>query len=510
MNAGNYVTRSARFHGERTAIVDGDRALSYRMLDQRTNRLGNALVAMGVMRGDRVLIVLPNSAEWIEADLAIVKAGGVSVPITAHLHEREITEMAAFVEPRVLITSHALLARLGAMIARLNLRIIVVGGGGDADYETLIAGSADTPLCVDVDDAVDGRIIRFTSGTTGAPKGVYLTHRNWLSTACCMLLDRYDFKPDDVYVGTSPYVHAGGLWLLPALMRGATIRVLDRFDPDTVLGLVDCDRCTVLQVVPTGLRRLLDHGQAAVMARESLRVVSYGGAPIDSVTLGEASALMGSKLIQGYGLNESPIVSTLREPCRPADPEEGKGWYQPLGREVTMAEVRILDADGEELGEGEVGEIAVRGPMVFRHYWRNPEATENAVRQGFLRTGDLGLRGENGFLFMAGRSKDIIVTGGYNVAPPEVEEVLLAHDSVKECVVVGMPDREWGEKVTAFVVLKAGRAADEQDLIDFCRERLTSYKKPKNVHFVAALPVNSNGKVVRRMLREQAMAGTLG
>lgn len=505
MNVAAYVARAARFFGSNTAIIDRDRSMSFQQLEERTNRLAHALVAAGLEHNDRVLVILPNSLEWIEADYAVVKAGGVSTPINVSLHENEMLGMAASVDARFLITHHTLLPQLEPAIKALNLRVLAVGGSGSLSYENAISRAAASPICVDVDEATDGRIIRFTSGTTGAPKGVYLTHRNWLAMAHCMLLDRCSMSADDVYVGTSPFVHAAGLWLLPSLIRGSAVRVVEKFDPDILINLIKTGDCTVLQVVPTGLRRLLDHPMAAALRSDTLRAVSYGGAPIDNATLEEATAVFGSKLTQGYGLNEAPIVSTLRHHKHYA-PAAGADWHQPLGREVSMAEVVILGEDGQAVPDGEIGEIAVRGPMVFREYWRNPEATAKSLRNGFFHTGDLGQRGADGSLYLAGRSKDIIVTGGYNVSPSEVEAVLLRHDSVDKCVVVGLPDRQWGEQITAFVVLRQGQRPTEAELIEFCRKYLTSYKKPKSIRIVPSLPVNANGKVVRRLLREEAEA----
>lgn len=502
MNVAAYVARAARFFGSSTAIIDRDRSLSFRQLEERTNRLAHALLAAGLEHNDRVLLILPNCLEWIESDYAVVKAGGVLTPINVTLHENEIRSMAASVDPRFLITHHTLLPLLEPTIKALNLRTLAVGASGSLSYENAIARASASPICVEVDEAADGRIIRFTSGTTGAPKGVYLTHRNWLATAHCMLLDRCSMSATDVFVGTSPFVHAAGLWLLPALIRGSTIRVVEKFDPDALTSHLRTGDCTVLQVVPTGLRRLLDHPMADTLRSESLRTVSYGGAPIDNATLEEATAILGSKLTQGYGLNEAPLVSTLRHHAHYA-PDAGADWHQPLGREVTMAEVAILGGDGRVLADGEVGEIAVRGPMVFREYWRNPEATARSLRNGFFHTGDLGQRGADGALYLAGRSKDIIVTGGYNVSPSEVEAVLLRHDGVAQCVVVGLPDRQWGEQITAFVVLREGHHLSEDELIAFSRQYLTSYKKPKSIRFVPSLPVNANGKIVRRLLREE-------
>ncbi|MCG6121484.1 MAG: AMP-binding protein [Microvirga sp.] len=502
MNVGTYVARAARFFSDRTAVVDGERRISFAELEDRTNRLAHALVERGVRLGDRVAIILPNSIEWIEADFAVAKAGGMSVPITTRLHEREMAAMLTISETSAIVTTPDMLARLEPFLDMSAMTTLLVGRPGADGYEGAVAGASSDPICLEVDEASAGRVMRFTSGTTGKPKAVFLTHRNWICVAQNTLLDRFNLHKDDVFLGTSPYAHAGGLWILPSLMRGATIRTFERFDPEALVTHIEKGECTMLQLVPTALRRILDLPRIRQADLSKLRAISYGGAPIEGSTLREALDVIGPKLVQGYGLNEAAIVCTL-----PAE-EHGvalshRGWQQPLGREVLMAEVAIMGADGRPAPDGEVGEIAIRGPMVFTHYWKNPEATANAIREGgYFWTGDLGLRGENGFIYIAGRSKDIIVTGGYNVSPDEVEAVVDQHPAVGQCAVVGLADREWGEAVTAFVILKPGAQASEADIVEFCRERLTSYKKPKAVRFVESLPVNSNGKVMRRLIRE--------
>ncbi len=501
MNVGEHVSRAARFHLWRTALIDGARRVSFAALEERTNRLAHALVARGIQRRDRVALVLPNSVEWIESDFAIAKAGAMTVPLAVRLHEREMAGMIEASQASLLITDVATLARLRSLIGAIA--VLVVGAAGDEGYEAAMAGGSARHLCVEVDEASDGRVMRFTSGTTGKPKGVYLTHRNWLAIAHCHLLDRWSLQPDDVFLGTSPYSHAGGLWILPALMRGAAVNIYDKFEAETLLAEIEGGRASVVQLVPTALRRLLDLPGVADRKFEGLRAVHYGGAPIDGPMLAEALAVIGPKLVQGYGLNEAGIVCTLQA----ADHTKAigqQGWLQPLGREVTMAEIVIADATGRAVADGEIGEITIRGPMVFPEYWRDPQATAVAIREGgFFWTGDLALRGANGYVYLAGRSKDIIVTGGFNVSPDEVESMVARHPAVHQCAVIGIADREWGEQVTAFVVVRPGMSLTAKELIDFCRDNLTGYKKPREVRFVTSLPVNSNGKVVRRMLREQ-------
>ncbi len=508
MNIASYVARGARFFGNRIAIAEGGRHVTFAELDARTNRLGNALVGLGLSLGDRVAIVLPNSTEWIEADYAVVKGGGVAVPLSPRLHDTEIVRMMKSVDTSLLIANEEVLARLSRAGWAADIPVISVDGPGGLDYVGLIADASPAPLCLDVDAPVAGRMMRFTSGTTGTPKGVFLTHGNWLSIACSTLLDRWNLVEGDWYIGTSPYAHAAGLWLLPALMRGVTVNVTDRFDPQFILGEIEAGRCNVLQLVPTGLRRLLDLPGISPENFENLKVVSYGGAPIDAPTLSDALRIIGPKLVQGYGLNEAATVSTLKPEDHVPEAIGRTGWRQPLGREVSLAEVKITNPDGHEVADGEIGEILIRGPMVLPYYWENPEATSAAIgTDGFFRTGDLGMRGERGMIYLAGRIKEIIVTGGYNVSPGEVEAVLLQHPEVHQCAVIGLPDREWGETVSAFVVAKAGAAPTEAELIEHCRRGLTSYKKPKTIRFVDDLPLNSNGKVMRLALREQVLSG---
>ncbi len=506
MNVASLVTRAARFYGERTAAFDGARTLSFRELDARTNRLAHALAARGIGRGDRVGLVLPNSIEWIEGEFAIAKAGAMTMPISVRVHEREMARMIEAAEASLVITDTETWERLRPLAP--DVPALLVGVAGPTGYEQTLGKGATNPICVDVDEARDGRVMRFTSGTTGQPKGVYLTHRNWLAIAYCHLLDRGSLQPDDVFLGTSPYSHAAGLWILPAITRGASVHVFDRFDAEVLLDHMEARRATVVQMVPTALRRVLDIPNVRRRKLDGLRSVHYGGAPIDGPTLREALEVIGPKLVQGYGLNEAGLVCTLQAPDH-LKVVGHTGWQQPLGREVTMAEVVIAGADGQPVRDGDIGEITIRGPMVFPGYWRDAKATDAALRNGFFWTGDLAMRGADGYLFLAGRSKDIIVSGGYNVSPDEVESVLAHHPAVHQCAVIGMPDREWGEQVTAFVVVKPGVTASEGALIEFCRDHLTGYKKPKQVRFVPALPVNSNGKVVRRLLREQLAQETV-
>ena len=249
------------------------------------------------------------------------------------------------------------------------------------------------------------------------------------------------------------------------------------------------------------LRRILDVPDIAKRDLSGLRILTYSGSPIDSATLADALAVLGNRLVQSYGSNEAAAV-TVMSPRDHARFVGYSGWQQPLGRETTLAEVMVADPEGKRLPIGEIGELAIRGPMVFRRYWREPELTEKAFRNGWYYTGDLVMRDHSGLLYMSGRSKDIIITGGYNVVPREVERVLESHPAVLETAVVGVPHREWGEQITAFVALKPGQNVSESALIEFCRDQMTHYKKPKQIRFLERLPLSSNGKIDRAKLKQ--------
>lgn len=327
-----------------------------------------------------------------------------------------------------------------------------------------------------------------------------MTHRNWLTAAFTLLLDRYALTEGDIFLGGSPYPHASGAWLLAALMRGAAVLVRDSFDPEYYLRAASSGTATVMQMVPTMLRRLLDLPGLRKADLSRLRVVSYGSGPADGELVREAFDVLGPRLVQGYGLNEAPNVLVLRatEHERMLDQF---GRRQPVGREATMAEARIADPKGSLIENGGPGELVVRGSMVMQGYWRDPGATQNVIRGGWLHTGDLAERDEEGFLYLVGRLKDVIITGGFNVNPVEVEDVLRMHDNVSDCAVVGLPDREWGERVTAFIVARAGLAPAVEVLRDHCRNRLAGYKVPKDFRIVDSLPRTENGKVIRDALR---------
>jgi acyl-CoA synthetase (AMP-forming)/AMP-acid ligase II len=505
MNVSKYLPRAAMKFGNRIAAYDGDRSTTFRQLEDRSNQLANALSGIGVQFQDKVAILLPNCIEWIEAEFGIGKIGAVTVPLSPRLHEAEIARVLKFSEATCVVISAEILERVAPALAALPLTFLVVGEGGGQpsyhDYEAVLTSASSAPVCVDVNAAEHGRVLRLTSGSTGQAKGVFLSHRNWASIAHSMLLDRCSLQDTDHIFNCGGFSHAGGLWLLPSIIRGSTLEINDKFDAEMIVQHIERARATVVQLAPTVLRRILDLPDVRSRDFSKLRVLTYSGAPIDSRTLADALEILGPKLVQSYGSNEAAAV-TVMTPHDHARFVGYQGWQQPLGREATLTDVMIMGEDGKPVATGEVGDLAIRGPMVFHSYWREPELTERAFRNGWYITGDLVFRDDTGMMYMAGRSKDIIITGGFNVVPREVEKILEAHPAVLEAAVVGLPHREWGEEVTAFVTLKRDQRLSSEALIDFCRDKITSYKKPKLVHILDQLPLNSNGKVDRPLLRK--------
>lgn len=505
MNLATVFSRTARIMADAPAIVHGDRKISYRELDQRSSRLANGLRASKLGLGDRVGLLLGNTPEWIEVDLALAKIGAITVPLNLRSHPAELARTLDLIEPHAVVVGSDALEALGEYLNAGNARQIIVGAAdGRAEYEELLRDGASSFEPVPIDDVRDGRLIRLTSGSTGEPKGVCLTHRNWLTGTLGLLLDRWNVSPGEVYLGASPLSGASGPWLSAVLMRGGTVLLVERFDATQMLELIERHQVALLQLVPTMIRRLLDTGEIGSRRLESLKAISYGSGPIDRAMLTEALDTLGPKLVQGYGLNEAPNCIALPA-SRHRDALARHTDLQPLGLPGTFTAIRVVDSSGNEVDAGDVGELVVDGAMVMTGYWRNEAATRDALTlDGALRTGDLVVRDDDDLLFLAGRRKEVIVTGGLNVYPQEVEDVIGRHPAVRECAVVGLPDRDWGERVTAFVVLDRDIATEE--VIAFCREYLAAYKLPKEVRVRQSLPVGSNGKIMKRLLQNEAPA----
>ncbi len=491
MNATEPLRRAARRWPDREAVRDGDHALTFRELEARVNRVACLLGRLGVVRGDRVATSLPNSVAHVVAQLAIVRAGAAWVAINRRLAPPEVAYMLEHSAARALLSDAD-----GASGAPSRLEVLDVSGG-DAALERRIAAEPDeapaTPLGED-----DVARLRYTSGTTGKPKAAVLTHASALTSLRNLLAELHELTPDDVALHVMPLTHASEALLAPTFWRGARTVIASTAEPRALAATIARERVTMLFLVPTMISALVDAVGGVAAALPSLRTLVYGAAPIAPEPLERALACLGPVLLQIYGMSECPFpITTL---CK-ADHLDARRRGS-CGLATAMNEVQILDRDGAPLPAGEVGQIAVRGPQMMREYWRDPQATAAVLVDGWLRSGDLGRFDADGFLTLVDRTDDVIISGGFNVYPREVELVLEEHPAVAEVAVAAVPHARWGQGVGAWAVLRPGTRVTDAELIAFCRTRLAGYKKPVAVRFVPELPRSSTGKLLRRRLRQ--------
>ncbi|MHB8763290.1 MAG: long-chain-fatty-acid--CoA ligase [Deferrisomatales bacterium] len=509
MNVGTLLTKAARTFPDRLALVHGEKRRTYREFDARANRLANALRRLGVRPGEHVAVLQYNYPETLESLFGCFKAGCGAVPINFRLHPREWAYIVDHSEARAVILSPEFnepLREVRPLLPGVRHLVTLGGAAGELlDYEALLAGEPDAGPDAEVhpDDAA---WLFYTSGTTGRPKGAVLTHRNLLAMTMNFFADMAPLGPDDAVLHAAPLSHGSGLYALPNVAKAATNVILPArsFDPEVVLRTIEEHRVTNLFAAPTMVKLLVESPWVDRYDHSSLRCLNYGGGPAYVEDLKRALGKLGPCLVQLYGQGESPMTITYL----PARDHRLEGTPAELRRLAsagiarTDVEVRVVDEADRELPPGEVGEVVTRSDLVMKGYWKDPDATAAALRGGWLHTGDLGCLDEQGYLYLLDRSKDLIITGGENVYPREVEEVLLQHPAVQEAAVIGVPDPEWGERILAYVVRRPGAVVDEAELVARCRAHLAGYKKPRSVVFLAELPKNNYGKVLKRELRE--------
>jgi acyl-CoA synthetase (AMP-forming)/AMP-acid ligase II len=508
MNIGSLLTKASRLHGDSLAIHYGEQRLTYTALNQRVGRLAQALRTLGIQPGDRVAIVQRNGPALLETLFACFRIGATAVPINVRLHAEEVAFISQDCGAKVLVATgeyaeSALLAR-----ERMSgLQLVGVGNfPGALDYEALLAVA--DPLGSDVEvEASDVAWLFYTSGTTGKPKGAMLTHRNLLAMTMNYYADVHALVPEDVVLHAAPLTHGSGLYALPAIAKGTTNIILhtQNFDPAAVFDLIQRLRVTTLAfLAPTQIKMLLG-GPYQLYNLDSLRCIAYGGGPMYVEDMKQAVEAFGPVLVQIYGQGEAPMtISYLRrEDHLTGGNTDAERRLASAGIPRTDVEVHIVDEDDREVAPGTIGEIVARGDVVMAGYWNRPEETAETLRGGWLHTGDLGMMDEHSYIYLLDRKKDLVISGGNNVYPREIEEVLLKHPAVYEVAVIGVPDPLWGESVKAIVALRPGTMTTHEELIAFCQEHLASYKKPRTVEFIPQLPKNAYGKVLKRELREQ-------
>ena len=504
--------RAVQQHPHKLATIFEGRQRSFLELGNRVARLAGAFRALGLQPEDRVAILGLNSDRYLEALLATVWAGGVITPCNIRWSSAEIAYSLRDSGARLLLTDATfrnLAIQAAADSPDLQQLIDMDAGEGSRliDYETLIADSEA------IDDARRGGTdlagIFYTGGTTGFPKGVMLSHANMMVSALAIMADDVG-RPGAIYLHAAPMFHVADLaMLLVHLICGNTHVFIPAFTPDRFVQAVNTYGVTHTLLVPTMIGMLLDHPAIHDLARPTpLERIIYGASPISDATLSRAlDAFPKTGFIQAYGMTELAPLATVNPAWTHRAEGRASGKHRAAGRAGFCTEVRVVDEQGRELPRGEVGEVIVRGPNVMRGYWNRSEQTAEAIRDGWMHTGDAAWMDADGFIYIADRIKDMIVSGGENIYSAEVENVLAQHPDVAACAVIGIPSDRWGEAVHAVVVSRPGSTPAPDALMAYCADNIARYKCPRSVEFREALPLSGAGKVLKNVLREPYWAG---
>jgi acyl-CoA synthetase (AMP-forming)/AMP-acid ligase II len=505
MHIATKLDQLARWFGERTAIVDSAGAWSFRRFHARISRFGNAMRGIGLAPGERIALLVPDCREYLEADYGAMAAGFVRVPLDPRLTRRELVACLRHAEASALVT-HADFAEkthgLTDDVPSLR-RIVGIGGGFAFDYEALLEKASDRPL--DHGKGEDLATLNFSGGTTGVPKAIMLGHRNLL-TVVQNTIGGFAIGPDTVFLNVRPLWPIAQVIVMSHLFAGASVVLGGRADPERLAGQIEASGATRTSLVPTQLVRALDHWNRGEARLRRLQTIYVGGSRIPAPVFERALDLLGPRVGVLYGMTEAPVTCYLPPQWLDTPLASRRQLMESVGHELFGYEIRIATArEGTSAAHHDSGEVLIRGGNVMAGYWRNEAATSAALRDGWLHTGDLGRLDHAGNLYIVGRLSDVIRSGSSSIIPKEVEDIIGMHPAVNEVAVLGIPDTEWGEAVTAFVVLKPGMNASADDIVDHCRNHLASYKKPRSVRFVASLPRSHYGKVIRTELLAQVM-----
>ena len=502
MNIAQLLDRAARSTPDRLAVGHGDAPFASNLeLARRTARLArHCLETLGLKTGDRVGIFTSNRPEYVEILLAIWWAGLCAVPINAKLHPKELAYILQNSGARCCFTSPASAEGVAAVLG-----VAPTIDVSSARYREMLGHGA--PMAMRPAASDDPAWLFYTSGTTGRPKGVTITHHNLLAASLAYFSDVDSIGPNDCVVHAAPMSHGSGLYILPHLMAGVAqiIPISGAFEPDEIFDIAATRGGVAMFAAPTMVKRLVDHAKRAHPKLDGIKTIIYGGGPMYLADIQDALATMGQRFAQIYGQGETPMTITALSKFHLGNTSHPRYLERivSVGVRYASVEVLVVDEEDEPLPAGRIGEIIVRGDPVMKGYWENPEATATTLRNGWLHTGDLGVFDEDGFLTLKDRSKDLIISGGSNIYPREVEEALLLHPGVHEVSVVGRIHSEWGEEVIAFVVVEPGATVTRDALDQTCLDNIARFKRPKSYRFVDALPKNNYGKVLKTELREQ-------
>jgi acyl-CoA synthetase (AMP-forming)/AMP-acid ligase II len=491
------IRASAQRVPTKVALSLGEDRLTYAQLVERSNRVANlARDGLGLSSGDRTALMAPNCLEFVEIVCGLATAGMPAAMINPRLTPGEVAYIANDSGARVLFVHESLAGVVEEAELETVERVVVIGG----DYEELLAQARPQAPVAQLEEW-DPFCISYTSGTTGNPKGAVLSHRSRALTFFAMAVEYGCYSPEDRAIAIAPLYQGGGFaFAMAPIAFGGTCEILPKFDPEHVLRLIPELGITNTFMVPTHFNALfaLDESVREGADLASLRTIISNAAPLPQATKERIVDWLGDGILhETYGSTEGGIVTNLRPP-------DQLRKEQCVGLPFPCTEVRLLDGDGVEVEQGEIGELHSRSPYLFNGYWELPDATTDAFHEGWLSVGDMARTDEEGYIYIVDRKKDMIISGGVNVYPREVEEVLHDHPAVAEAAVVGVPDEYWGEAVRAVVALRTDSTATSEEIVEFCSSRLASFKLPKTLEFVDALPRNAAGKVLRRELRDES------
>jgi long-chain acyl-CoA synthetase len=494
-NLARIVTETAAKHGDRIAIKLDDVELSYSALDGATAHMVGLLREKGLEEGDRVGIMLPNIPYFPVVYYGVLRAGGVVVPMNVLLKGREVQYYLEDSGAKLLFAWHdfAEAAEKGAADAGAECVLVKPG-----EFEQAV-GSAEPETELADRGAEDTAVILYTSGTTGKPKGAELTHANLYRNCTGTARNLAEFTEKDVILGALPLFHSFGqtCGMNASMALGAKLTLLPRFDPEKALEIIDRDRVTVFQGVPTMYNAMLHVEDRDRYDATCLRLCMSGGSAMPVELMRGFEEAFDCMILEGYGLSETSPVASFNHPDKERKPGS-------IGTPIEGVEMKVVDDDGNEVPQGEIGEIVIKGHNVMKGYWERPDASEESIKDGWFHSGDMAKVDEDGYFFIVDRKKELIIRGGYNVYPREIEEVLYEHPAVQEAAVVGVEDEKLGEEVGAAVVLKKGEDVSEDDLREFVKAEVANYKYPRKIWFADELPKGPTGKILKREIEVPA------
>lgn len=496
----NFLKIASQRFPEKDAFAEAEsgKRITFRELNRRVNCLANGLLELGLRKGDFISVLSLNSLEFVEIYFALAKAGCVLVPLGYRLSPPELNNLINFAEAKVLIYDYRLRDKVEEIKTNLNnVKYFICFGGeakGNLYYEDIISRAKGTEPAVEVFEE-DWQLLNFTSGTTGLPKGYILTHYNNVLVVG-LQFNFYNLTEEDVIATVFPmYGRTGFAWVAASIMKGAKNVILN-FDPDKFMRIINEERVTFVNLVPTMAQMLLHHPGFNENKFSSLRKVLYVGSPLSRVILEDTWKNICPNVYEMYGLQETSMITNI-------DPELKRRKPDSVGYPALGVEMRLVDEEGKDVAVGQTGEIICCAPTATTGYYKRDERTAEVVRGRWFHTGDLGKLDNEGDLYIIGRKKDMIISGGENIFAAEIEEVILGNEKVSECAVIGLPDKLWGELVTAVVVLREGEDLSEEELITYCKERIPHFKAPKRVRFASSIPRNPNGKIMKYILVEK-------